>query len=129
MSTGQNTAGATQFITVSTLINIKGKVFKPNEQYCYETKITLQVGCGCGGAPKQDVIHYRVDINGIKYDIPYNYVTETQVVIPCEDQNFEQKREGIGNRTINGIYITDYDPYRNNPNPFEIAKAANNIPM
>jgi hypothetical protein len=126
---GQNTQGSDKFLTITTLINLKGYVFRPNQQYCYEDKIILQVGCGCGNTVRKDVLHYRVRINNVVYDIPENYVTETIVPIACEDQDFELRREGIGNRTIDGVYITDYNPYRNNPDPFAIAKDANNIPM
>jgi len=126
---GQTVDPNSKFITITTLINIKGYVFRPNEQYCYESVVTLQIGCGCGGTPRQNVEHYRVKINGVFYDIPTTHAVISTVPISCEDQDYRLKIQGIGNRTISGEYIKNYNPYRNNPNPLEIAKSANNIPM
>lgn len=116
-------------ITVTTLVNIKGRIFKPNEQYCFEDIVTTLVGCGCGGKPKQEVKNYRVKLDNIFYDIPQQFAVETTVPITCEDQDFRARIQFIGNRTIDGKYIQNYNPYRLNPDPLEIAKAANNIPM
>lgn len=128
---GEDIAPATSgtYITITTLINIKGRVFKPNEQYCYSTTLDILLGCGCGGKPKQSVKHYRVRLDNVFYDIPFTFVTETTTPIACEDQNFRNRIQYIGNRTIDGKWIDDYNPYRLNPDPIEIAKAANNIPM
>ncbi|MEO7397231.1 MAG: hypothetical protein ABIW84_01570 [Ilumatobacteraceae bacterium] len=118
-----------KYITITTLVSLKGRVFKPNEQYCYKDIITLLVGCGCGGQPKKQVNHYRVVLDNVVYDIPTTFAVETQTPITCIDQDFRRRIQFLGNRTIDGQWIDDYNPYRYNPDPQKIAAAANDIEM
>lgn len=115
-----------KLITITVTTAIKGKVFKPNEQVCYSEKVTQLVGCGCGGKKKEEKQFYRhIGDGGIFYDIPVERAVETDVVISCRDQNFEEAREDIGDTNK----VQDFNPYRVNNNPYEILKSANNIPM
>lgn len=115
-----------KMITITVTTIIKGRAFKPNEQYCYASKFSTLVGCGCGGKAKETKWFYKVVLDsGIEYDIPVERATETTVPISCRDQNFEEAREDIGDTNE----VKDFNPYRVNNDPYEIAKKANNIPM
>jgi hypothetical protein len=91
--------------------------------------LDLPVGCGCGGQKRQIVKHYRVQLGAVIYDIPATYVTETDVPIACDDQDFLSKRADIGFRSLDGSKINDFSQLRRNPDPKEIWKAAQNIPL
>jgi hypothetical protein len=110
-------------ITMPTLIN--GRVFKVNEQFIYEEKIMILLGCGCGGKPKVNTLHYRVFLGAISYDIPYTFVVETMQVIPPEGQDFNARRTNLGDTQE----VKDFNPYRQNNDPALIRAQANNIPM
>lgn len=115
-----------KMITIVMTTYIKGKVFKPQEQYCYTEKVDILIGCGCGGKKRDSVPHYRVVLDGgVAYDIPADRVVESDVVIPCEDRDFLTARANIGDTNR----VEDFNPFRNNLDPNEIAARANNVPM
>jgi hypothetical protein len=115
-----------KMITIVMTTYVKGKVFKPQEQYCYTEKVNILVGCGCGGKAKESILHYRVVLDGgIQYDIPADRVVESDVVIPCDDRDFLNARANIGDTNR----VSDFNPYRNNLDPNAIAASANNVPM
>lgn len=116
-------------LTITSQVIIKDKLFLPNEQYEYTQKVTTMQGCGCGGQPQVQVIHYRVVINNVFYDIPKKNVVETTVVIAKADQSFDGKWRDIGDRDIQGNKINDYTGLVSRPDPNAIAASANNIPM
>jgi hypothetical protein len=114
-----------KMITISLTVLIKGRAFKVQEQYCYTEIVEILVGCGCGGKKKESVLHYRVVLNDINYDIPVTRAVESTVVIPCEDQNFLDARAEIGD--TNRVF--DFNDFRTNIDAQQVAISANNIPM
>ena len=114
-----------KLITITSKINIKGFEFKPQQQYCYIAEIELTIGCGCGGKAKQQINHFRVKINNILYDIPERNAVRTVQPIACEDQDFLKARAAIGDTNR----VADFDPFRNNNDPYAISRNANINPM
>ena len=109
-------------ITVQHKTVKKGKVFLPNEQYCFKSKETRLKGCGCGGRPKKEVTFYTVEVDGVNYELSSNYVFESSVPIPREDQNSDRPFT-VGN--IDG----SYQDLLIKPDPAAIRRSANDIPM
>jgi hypothetical protein len=115
----------TNIITITSAVLVKGRVFKVNEQYCWTEKIMILLGCGCGGKPKQNTLHYRVILDGVAYDIPMNFIVESQQIIPPDGQDFNARRTNLGDTQD----VKDFNPYRQNNDPQYIANLANNVPM
>jgi hypothetical protein len=62
-----------KFITLTSNVVSKEKLFKRREQYCYVDRIKMDVTCPlCGDCAEntKDVIHYRLNIDGEYYYIP-----------------------------------------------------------
>jgi hypothetical protein len=115
----------TNLITITVAILVKGRVFKVNEQYRYEEKVIIPIGCGCGGKPKVNTVHYRILMGSVFFDIPQGFAVETQQIIPPEGQDFNARRVNLGDTQD----VKDFNPYRANNDPNAIAALANNVPM
>jgi hypothetical protein len=74
-------------LTVTVRVLKKGRLFQPNEQYCYKEKLEKLKGCGCGGRAKKLVNFYVVEVDGVDYELNENTVTESTVPIPLSDQD------------------------------------------
>ena len=112
-------------ITITIANLIKGRPFYVNEQYLFSEEITIQVGCGCGGKPKKDVLHYRVRLNNVDYDIPSTFSVRSQQVIPAAGKDFAARRANLGDTQE----VSDFNQYRQINSPTHIRLKANISPM
>lgn len=104
----------------------KGRLFKAQEQFCFFEQSIKLVGCGCGGKKREEVPAYKIYLNNVIYELEARYVVDANwTVIPCEDRDFEKRRENIGDTQ----QVHNFDPYRQNNNVNDIIASANNIPM
>lgn len=79
------------FITFVQNIKISGRLFSINEQHEYSSIIDKLFPCNCKVSRIEKRKFYVFSINGKQYEVDQRYVTESNIAIPIEDQNFQKK--------------------------------------
>lgn len=111
-------------ITIKSFIN--NRLFDVNSQYIYDSKVGKTTGCKCNGSLKES-FYYRVMIDGVVYDIPEDHAAlSTDIELPVGDESdFKDRLANIGWTSR----IDDFDGLVSKPNPDEIWKNAQDVPM
>lgn len=93
-----------RLLTVIQSFILNGRVFRPQEQYCYDEdgKGTRQVRCGGCTVPKYTTVTvYKVTIAQVQYEFRGENVVETRFPIEkgIQGQDFNGMLETLGNPT------------------------------
>lgn len=124
------------YVTIQENVVVDGYAFKANTQYTYTTDSMIQVDCGCDTGEMIYKKHYKVTIDDTDYWISSEYAFLSNIAIPLEDQNFEEKMIERGKgpvddyvaaaKEVMGIDITEsYEPQFRDKRPYKEERSAN----